>query len=169
MIIHQKRIANVYKPIEGRAYCISHIYVNGKYVCDAIEDYDRGLDRQMPLETILRNKVYGQTAIPTGTYNLLVRTPSPKFGSMAFYKYTCQGCVPRLACVLGFDGILVHCGVDERSTLGCIIVGKNEVVGAVTHTKPSFIALYNYIALAKRNNEPITWTITRTYKVSLAV
>ncbi len=36
----------------GKDYCISHIYVNGEYVCDAVEDVDRGLDQRMPISEI---------------------------------------------------------------------------------------------------------------------
>lgn len=52
----------------GKDYCISHIYVNGTYVCDAVEDLDRGLDQKMPLAEIKIRKVYRMTAIPVGTY-----------------------------------------------------------------------------------------------------
>ena len=65
-------------------YTISHIYVNGEYVCDAVEDYDRGLDQSMTLAEIRKRKVYKQTAIPTGTYELTmdIISPSPSIFSV---------------------------------------------------------------------------------------
>ena len=40
-ILHE-RIANVNRG--DRAYCISHVYVNGRYSHDVIENYDKGLN-----------------------------------------------------------------------------------------------------------------------------
>ncbi len=40
--------------------------------------------------------------------------------------------MPRLLNVKGFDGILIHKGSNANSSAGCIIVGKNTVVGGVT-------------------------------------
>lgn len=57
-------------------YCIGKLYVNGVYVCDTIEDYDRMLDDSMTLQEILKKKVKGQTAIPTGTYKLSLKYTS---------------------------------------------------------------------------------------------
>ena len=45
-------------------YTIGHLYVDGKYVCDTIEDKDRGLTQEMPLAEILKQKIMAQTAIP---------------------------------------------------------------------------------------------------------
>lgn len=38
-------------------YCIGHIYVDGTYICDTIEDTDRGLDKSWPLSKIVKTKV----------------------------------------------------------------------------------------------------------------
>ena len=51
-------------------YTIGNLYVNGKYFCDTLEDKDRGLDDSMSLEDIKSKKIYGQTAIPKGTYEI---------------------------------------------------------------------------------------------------
>ena len=37
-------------------YCISHIYIDGSYVCDGIEDTDRMLDDTMTVEYIKSKK-----------------------------------------------------------------------------------------------------------------
>ena len=50
-------------------YTISRLYVNGKlFGCNTLEDADRGLRQDMQLEEIKKKKVYGQTAIPRGSY-----------------------------------------------------------------------------------------------------
>jgi hypothetical protein len=46
-------------------------------------------------------KIYGETAIPTGRYEILMNVYSPKFGANSFYKSVCKGNVPRLKNVPG--------------------------------------------------------------------
>ena len=61
------RLERTYK---GVSYTIGKLYLNGKYFCDTLEDTDRGLKDTMPTEEIEKIKVYGKTAIPTGTYKV---------------------------------------------------------------------------------------------------
>lgn len=67
-------------------YCIGHIYIDGTYVCDTIEDTDRGLDKSWPLSKIVKTKVKSKTAIPTGIYTLTLNTVSPKFSQIEYYN-----------------------------------------------------------------------------------
>lgn len=164
MEILQIRVANVQKPQENRAYCISHVYINGKYSHDVIEDYDRGLDSSMSLEDIKAIKVYAKTAIPTGTYNVRMDIQSPSFSKKEYYYNLCRGYLPRLMNVKGYDGILMHCGIDENSSAGCLIVGENKVVGKVINSKAVFERIYPLLKAAVKKGEKITYTITRKYK-----
>ena len=156
MKISLVRIAN------KKNYCIGRLYVDGTYVCDTIEDADLGLDQSWSLEKIKQKKVKSKTAIPTGTYEVTLNIVSPKFSKIAYYKQFCNGRVPRLLRVPGFDGILMHIGKDERSSAGCLIVGYNTIVGKVTKSQQAFEKLY---ALLK-NADNITIEITRKYKVA---
>ena len=156
MKISLVRIAN------KKTYCIGRLYVDGTYVCDTIEDVDLGLDQSWSLEKIKQKKVKSKTAIPTGTYEVTLNIVSPKFSKIAYYKQFCNGRVPRLLRVPGFDGILMHIGKDERSSAGCLIVGYNTIVGKVTNSQQAFEKLY---ALLK-NADNITIEITRKYKVA---
>ena len=156
MKISLVRIAN------KKTYCIGRLYVDGMYVCDTIEDEDLGLDQSWSLEKIKQKKVKSKTAIPTGTYEVTLNIVSPKFSKIAYYKQFCNGRVPRLLRVPGFDGILMHIGKDERSSAGCLIVGYNTIVGKVTKSQQAFEMLY---ALLK-NADNITIEITRKYKVA---
>jgi hypothetical protein len=151
----------------GKDYCISHIYVNGEYVCDAVEDVDRGLDQKMPLAEIRKEKVYRMTAIPTGTYKLTMNVPSPKFAQIDYYKRYCKGYMPRLLDVPGYDGILIHRGSSANSSAGCVIVGYNTIKGKVTDSQKAWEKLMKkYLMPAKVLGESITYTITRKYKVA---
>lgn len=148
-------------------YTISHIYVNGEYVCDAVEDYDRGLSQGMTDKEIAKIKVRKQTAIPTGTYRLTMNVKSPKFSQYEYYKKYCNGYMPRLTGVSGFDGILIHCGSSANSSAGCVIVGYNTIKGRVTDSRKAWEKLMkNYLMPAKILGEKITYTITTKYKAN---
>lgn len=106
-------------------YTISRIYVNGKlFGCNTLEDTDRGLRQDMILEDIKRIKVYGETAIPSGSYEC-VYTYSTRFKKM----------LPLLLDVPGFDGIRIHSGNSAKDTLGCILVGKNDKKGWISNSR----------------------------------
>lgn len=144
-------------------YCIGHLYVDGIFVCDTIEDVDRGLDNSMSLTEILNKKVKHETAIPTGTYDILMNVVSPKYSNSAYYLLICKGKVPRLDNVKGYSGVLIHTGNTAADSSGCIIVGYNKVKGKVINSKVAFEKLYAILNAANNRGETITITIDRTY------
>ena len=89
-------------------YTIGRLYINGVKFSDTLEDCDRGLTQDMPLEEIKAKKVYGKTAIPTGTYEIDMNTISPKFQARSWAK-PYGGKLPRLLNVPGYEGVLIHC------------------------------------------------------------
>ena len=145
-------------------YCIGHLYINGKFFCDTIEDKDRGLDDKMPLELIKGRKIYGKTAIPTGTYGVTLNVISPRLSKKAQYSF-CKGYVPRLLNVKGFDGVLMHIGNTAQDSYGCILVGENKVKGQVINSTQTFRKLYDILSKANEKHEGIYIEITRKYKV----
>lgn len=140
-----ERIAN--RP----TYCIGRLYVDGVYFSDTLEDVDRGLDDTMSEQEILSKKVYGQTAIPTGIYRVILNY-SPKYKKV----------MPLLLNVKGYSGIRIHSGNTDKDTLGCILVGENKVVGKVINSRVKYEALYKRICQAKGN---VKITIRRKYFV----
>jgi hypothetical protein len=71
------------------------------FVCQTLEDPVRDGD-----------KIYGDTAIPSGTYRVTI-TRSKRFHKM----------MPLLHNVRGFGGVRVHCGNNTDDTTGCVLVG----------------------------------------------
>ena len=132
-------------------YTIGKLYVDGVYVCDTIEDKDRGLDDSMTVSEILKRKIKGQTAIPTGHYNIEI-TYSPKYKRM----------MPLLLGVKGYSGIRIHSGNKPEDTLGCILVGKNKVVGQVIDSRNTYNALYKRF---QQNKGEVLIEIKRKYFV----
>jgi len=137
-------------------YTIGRLYVDGVLFCNTLEDKDRGLTRYDSLSTIYSEKVYGETAIPTGTYAVAMNVVSPKYAAVKWYKDLCGGRMPRLVNVPGFDGILIHPGNTALDTLGCVLVGKNTQVGRLTSSKDTFKALYKKMKEAVDRGETIT-------------
>lgn len=156
---------NVVRRYNNSKYCIGDLYVDGVWISNTIEDTDRGLDDSMSVNDIRKKKVYAQTAIPTGTYDLTIDIISPKFYQKPYYKSYCNGYVPRVLNVKGFDGILIHKGVNQNSSAGCLIVGYNTIKGQVTNSQQAFEKLYQLFKQAKNKKEKMTITYERTYKV----
>lgn len=115
-------------------YTIGRLYIDGEYFCDTIEDKDRGLNNDMGLAEIMAKKRYGETAIPTGHYEVEI-TYSPKYKRM----------MPEIKGVKGFSGIRIHSGNTAKDTLGCLIVGKNTQIGMVTDSRKTYYKLFEIL------------------------
>ena len=147
------KVKRIYR---GPEYTIGHLYVNDVYVCDTLEDRDRGLDYRMSLSKIKAKKIAGKTAIPTGIYRMTLDIKSPKFGSKAFYKEVCDGYLPRLIGVPGYEGVLIHVGNTPNDTDGCILVGYNKVKGQVIDSRNAFMKLWDsHLKIAKQSKMEI--------------
>ena len=132
-------------------YTIGHLYIDGRYFCDAIEDKDRGLRQDMQASVIRAIKRKGVTAIPTGRYRVTLDVRSQKFSQKKYEKNYgfCDGYLPRLINVPGFEGVLIHVGNTAKDTEGCLLVGKNTKVGKVLESRVTFVRLYEILKKAK--------------------
>lgn len=128
-------------------YTIGKLYINDQYFCDTLEDTDRGLTQSMTEQQIGSKKVYGETAIPTGTYRIII-SYSNKFKKQ----------MPLLLNVPGFSGIRIHSGNTEKDSLGCILVGKNKAVGKVLESRDTYSKLFSILQEANKK-ETIKITI----------
>jgi hypothetical protein len=92
------------------------LYIDGEEICDTLEDTDRHLEDHLPdIDTLRSQKIYAKTAIPRGTYNI---------ENYWWPKY--KNYYPWLTGVPGFTGILIHGGMNEDHTSGCILVGTRQ-------------------------------------------
>lgn len=121
-------------------YTIGRLYVDGQYWCDTLEDRVRDLSRE--------KKVPGETAIPPGTYDVVVNI-SPKFKRL----------LPRLLGVPHFDGILIHRGNTAKDSAGCILVGENKAVGKVLNSTYWEQRITEHLLEAQNKNEDIKITV----------
>jgi len=126
-------------------YTVGKLSIDGIYFCDTIEDKNRDFNKDGDLLDIGETKVMHKTAIPYGNYKVIVNISS------RFKRY-----LPRLLDVPSFDGILIHNGVDETSSSGCIIVGKNTVVGKLTKSREYMNLLTDKLKAEQLKDNKIT-------------
>jgi hypothetical protein len=128
------------------------------WVADTLEDKVRDYNHDGDLNDYGEAKVYGETAIPYGKYEITMGVQSPKYSKRASYVW-CNGYLPRLLNVKGFDGILIHAGNSAQDSCGCILVGQNKVVGRLVNSMETLKKLYAKLKEADDNGEKIWITI----------
>ena len=121
-------------------YTIGELSVNNNYVCDTLEDKVR----------VDGEKVYAETAIPTGTYTLVLS-----------YSNRFKKVMPEILNVPNFSGIRIHCGNSSEDTEGCLLVGKwdGKTENWISDSKNSYNKLYPLLEEAFNKKENITITI----------
>ena len=120
---------------------VGRLLVDGSFECFTLEDGVR------------TNKVFGETAIPPGTYRVTVED-SPRFKRK----------LPRLHDVPNFSGVLIHPGNKAADTHGCVLVGQQwqpgaEVIGA---SRAAFDALFAKINAALARGDGVSIEIEQT-------
>lgn len=106
------------------------MYINDKFFCYTLEDYDRKLKQSQDEDFIKANKIAKLTAMPSGNYRVILSI-SNRFKRL----------MPEVLNVKGFAGIRIHGGNTHENTEGCILVAKNRYIN-----KPSlFGKIRNWI------------------------
>lgn len=106
------------------------MYINDKFFCYTLEDYDRKLKQSQDDDFIKANKIAKLTAMPSGNYRVILSV-SNRFKRL----------MPEVLNVKGFAGIRIHGGNTHENTEGCILVAKNRYIN-----KPSlFGKIRNWI------------------------
>jgi hypothetical protein len=121
--------------------------VDGQFECFTLED----VVREVPGQPVEQWKIPEQTAIPSGTYNVIVNM------SQHFQKP-----LPLLLNVAGFDGVRIHSGNTAADTEGCILLGQSEGPAAVLNSRVAFDALFPKIQAALARGETVQIRITNT-------
>lgn len=102
-------------------FTVGKLYIDDVYQCYTLEDVVR-----------TGPKVNGKTAIPLGTYNLIINHSN---------RFKRQ--LPLLLDVPGFTGIRIHTGNTSAHTEGCILVGTTwNGKNFIGNSKLAFDALF---------------------------
>jgi hypothetical protein len=134
----------VVRDIGTADYTHGRLYVDGRLECFTLEDCDRRVEAG-------GKKVYGLTAIPLGTYSVVL-DKSQRFGRI----------MPRLLDVQQFLGIRIHPGNTSQDTEGCLLVGRGRGRDRVTDSRGAYATLMDKLTDAVARGESITITIERT-------
>ncbi len=119
---------------KGATFTIGSLSVDGDWECWVCED----VVRDGP-------KVPGKTAIPAGTYQVIV-TMSNRF----------KRPLPLLVNVPNFDGIRIHPGNTSEDTDGCLLPGCDRYASSVGRSRVAFEALFTKIKDAIAKGEKVT-------------
>ena len=139
------------------SYVIGVFYVSGARLSNSLEDTDRGLEQRMPVGKINQIKIKGKTAIPKGTYKVILSV-SPKFKDRVWgRKY--NGLVPEILDVKGFSSVRIHPGNRASDTEGCPLIGDNTAVGRLTNSTNRYYGLMDKLVPAWEKGEEITLEI----------
>lgn len=143
-------------------YTIGQLFVieNGKaiWVADTLEDKVRDYNKDGDLLDEGEEKVYSQTAIPYGKYEVKM-TISPKFKNR-YWAAIYGGIVPLIDNVKHFTGIRFHPAKTAADLSGCVGVGRNTLKGQLTQSTDMYFNLMdNYLIPAMNRNETITLEI----------
>lgn len=118
------------------------LYVNDAKECFTLEDKMRQVEGRPVQEW----KVKAETAIPIGTYKVII-APSPKRGGRL---------MPLLLNVPGFTGIQIHSGNTNEDTEGCILLGVwRENADTIRGSKLAFDKFFVKLLAAFNNDEEI--------------
>lgn len=128
---------------------IGKLYIDNKYFCDTLEDKVRDSNKSGQFDGS-EKKIHGQTAIPYGTYKVVMNIVSPKFKDRPWAK-PYGGKLPRLLNVPSFDGVLIHVGNTVKDTLGCILVGKHNGGETISQSTYTFNQLMSILTKTKES------------------
>ena len=147
---------------KGPKYTIGHLFINGVYECDTLEPPYMGTKQTDSIEFIKSTKK-GNTAIPSGVYNINMDIISPKFKDRSWAK-PFGGKLPTIEDVPAFDRVLIHVGNKASQyglsdTQACILVGENKIKGQVVNSTATFQELYSVMLKAKLLGEKLSLTI----------
>lgn len=141
-------------------YTIGELYVQEEdkltqtyKVCDTIEDAFRLLPKTCPdtpkgKSCECKEKVYGKTCIPNGTYTVVLS-----------YSNRFKRVLPELLNVPHFLGIRMHAGNSSADSSGCILLGTKSKGDWVAASRVAFNKVYVLLQGAVTNKEEITITI----------
>jgi hypothetical protein len=124
----------------------------GAYFCDTLEPTVLELKTTVSKDAVLRSPAKAQSlkpfAIPEGSYAVVI-SYSPRFREW----------LPILLGVPAFSGIRIHAGNTAKDTQGCILVGRNQIVGKVLESRKWLYELKQKIVKAKGKGEAVWLTI----------
>ena len=122
---------------------LGKLLIDGIFECYTLEDEYR------------ENKVFGETRIPSGKYEITLRKEG------GFHdRYLKRFPVFHVGMlwvrnVPGFEYILIHCGNTDKDTNGCLLLGEKIDGWTLLNSTSAYEKAYKQIAAALLNKEKV--------------
>lgn len=123
----------------GPGRTLGTLRIDGVYFCQTLEDEDRRLEADPAA------KIPGETAIPRGTYRVII-DHSQRFGRD----------MPHILDVPGYEGVRIHSGNTAADTDGCILVGNVRSGDRILNSRGAFLDLAVRLGLEQMAGREIT-------------
>lgn len=119
------------------------LYIDGVFECYTLEDEEREV------------KVWGETCIPKGRYEVKLRTEGG-FHNSYKNKFSFHKGMLHITKVPNFEYILIHIGNYTRNTAGCLLVGKSQNKnGVLNHSTMAYKDMYKKVIKAFDRGEKV--------------
>jgi hypothetical protein len=135
----------------SRATCTDgDLFINGAFQCHTLED----VVRERPGVPVAQWKVPGKTAIPAGTYKVIIDL-STRFQKMMLHVLN----------VPGFEGVRIHSGNTDQDTEGCLLLGMVRTGDSVQQSKTAVAAVEQIVGSALAAGETVTIAVVSAFAV----
>ncbi|MEI8134834.1 MAG: DUF5675 family protein [bacterium] len=128
--MHLTLVREIYSPMST----IGSLLVDGSFECFTLEDVVRAPGIKVP----------GATAIPTGSYQVIID-----------YSVRFRRMMPHVLDVPLFEGIRIHSGNTTSDTEGCIILGATRSYNTITRSKIAFDNFFRKLTLGLHSEKVI--------------
>lgn len=126
----------------GSTYTIGKLFIDGSFQCFTLEDAMREKEGVV-------HKIVGKTAIPTGTYKVIID-----------YSNRFKRPMPHVLNVPQFEGIRIHSGNTSEDTEGCILLGTTWAgTDFISNSRLAYDAFFLKLADAVAKSEEVSITI----------
>lgn len=119
------------------------LHINKKFECYTLEDEIREV------------KVWGETAIPAGRYQIKLRTEG-RFHENYKVKFSdFHVGMLHVTGVPNFEYILIHIGNTEKDTAGCLLVGNDVEASTLEESTKAYEKMYRQVIVPLLKGEEV--------------
>lgn len=122
---------------------IGRLFIDDIFECFTLEDEYR------------TKKVWGETRIPAGTYQIKFRKEGGFHNKYSERFETFHVGMLHIQDVPGFKFVLIHIGNDDDDTAGCLLVGQRVEGWRIVNSTDAYTQLYKQVAAALLVHEEV--------------
>jgi hypothetical protein len=124
------------------------LHINKNFECYTLEDEIREV------------KVWGETAIPAGRYQIKLRTEGKMHEQYKVKFPAFHVGMLHITGVPNFEYILIHIGNTDKDTAGCLLVGNDVEASALEESTKAYEKMYRQVIVPLLKGEEVWITYT---------